>query len=106
MLVCTTNHMKIKKYFSQFIFLYLVCDNVHRTLSRYLHIQKHAVQKLPELGDTLAEFNDNLRLVAKDFSNFLEDVKHSEGFGSMDGTIDYSYFIILIYIQTTFFRFS
>lgn len=66
----------------------VVCDNVHRTLSRYLHIQKHAVQKLPELGDTLEEFNDNLQVAATDFSNFLEEVKNTEGFGTMDGLVE------------------
>ena len=100
MLVCTINHIKIKNISSSYV--NLVCDNVHRTLSRYLHIQKHANQKLRELGDTLAVFNNNLRLVAKDFSDFLEDVKQSEGFGSMDGTIYYSY----LSFKTFFVRFS
>jgi len=66
----------------------VVCDNVHRTLSRYLHIQKHAAQKLPELGETLDEFNDNLRVAAQDFSDFLSEVQSNEGFGTIEGLVD------------------
>lgn len=63
----------------------VVCDNVHRTLSRYLHIQKHAQQKLPTLGFTLDEFNDKLRTAVPEFNRFLADVKANEGGDTMSG---------------------
>ena len=49
----------------------LVCDNVRRTLSRFLHIQhgvatkKFTPVKLKGLGHTLETFNDNLRKTIK-----------------------------------------
>ena len=59
---------------------------MHRTLSRYLHIQKHATNKLGELGATLEQFDERLFRAATHFATFLDDVKQNEGFGTMDGT--------------------
>ena len=67
-------------------FSIVVCDNVHRTLSRYLHIQKHATNKLGELGATLVQFDERLFRAAKHFATFLNRVKKNEGYGTMDGT--------------------
>lgn len=66
----------------------VVCDNVHRTLSRYLHMLKWTPQKLPTLGYSLEEFNKNLRIAASDFQNFLNEIKHTEGFGTIDGLVE------------------
>jgi len=66
----------------------VVCDNVHRTLSRYLHIQKHAEQKLPHLGFTLQEFNDKLREEVPKVVKYIKDIKANEGGGTMEGLIE------------------
>ena len=69
----------------------LVCDNVRRTLSRFLHIQhgvatkKFTPVKLKGLGHTLETFNDNLRKTIKSFGSFLEEIKKTEGGGNMEG---------------------
>ena len=62
-------------------------------MSRYLHID-HGVQigkfsskRLSKLGNNLSEFNSNLRNTIRSFGKFLEDVKNSEGGGTMDGLI-------------------
>lgn len=65
----------------------VVCDNVHRTLSRFLHIQKHAQQKLPKLGYTLEEFNNNLRTAVVDFQALLDEIRENEGDNTFEGLI-------------------
>merc|ERR1711972_1071550 len=65
----------------------VVCDNVHRTLSRYLHIQKHAPQKMKTLGYSLQEFNDGLRDAVPVFMKFLDEVKQNEGDNTLEGLI-------------------
>ena len=70
---------------------FLVCDNVHRTLSRYLHIQKHTPQKLGDLGQTLEDFDEKLATAGADFRDFLNDIKRDEGFGTMEGILFYRF---------------
>ncbi|CBY08703.1 unnamed protein product [Oikopleura dioica] len=71
----------------------VVCDNVKRTLSRYLHIKTHTDDghfvhnHLSLIGTTLESFQVNLRNTIKVFGAFLEDVKNNEGDGTMDGLI-------------------
>ena len=71
--------------------MFLVCDNVRRMLSRFLHLQhgvainKFSQRKLEGVGHTLEEFNRNLKKTIKDFGTFLEEVKTKEGGGTMDG---------------------
>ena len=73
---------------------FIVCDNVRRTLSRFLHIQsgvatkKFSATKLQGLGHTLETFNNNLRKTLKNMGAFLEDIKINEGGGTIDGLID------------------
>ena len=63
-------------------------------MSRYLHIQhgvnihKFAPKKLASIGETLEQFNRNLRNTIRDFGVFLEDVKNQEGDGTMEGLIE------------------
>ena len=78
--------------FNNIIWLQIsVCDNVRRTLSRFLHIQhgvatkKFTPVKLKGLGHTLETFNDNLRKTIKSFGAFLEEIKKTEGGGNMEG---------------------
>ena len=52
-----------------------------------MHIQKVAPQKLPTLGYTLEEFNNNLRNYLPVFSNLLNDIKENEGGGTFGGLI-------------------
>lgn len=72
----------------------IVCDNVRRTLSRFLHIQhgvatkKFTPVKLKGLGHTLETFNDNLRKTIKSFGSFLEEIKKTEGGGNMEGLVN------------------
>jgi len=65
----------------------VVCDNVHRTLSRFLHIQKHAQQKLTTLGYTLEEFDEKLKVAVPEFMKLLSEIKETEGGGTMDGLV-------------------
>lgn len=72
----------------------IVCDNVRRTMSRFLHIQhgvaikKFTSSKLKGLGHTLDAFNDNLRKTIKNMGAFLEEVKQTEGGGTMEGLVN------------------
>ncbi|CAG5109557.1 Oidioi.mRNA.OKI2018_I69.chr2.g4077.t1.cds [Oikopleura dioica] len=72
----------------------IVCDNVRRTLSRFLHLQhgvgieKFKEDKLDGFGHTLDEFNRNLKITLKKFGDFLEDVKQNEGHGTMEGLVN------------------
>merc|ERR1739838_729617 len=72
----------------------IVCDNVRRTMSRFLHIQhgvaikKFTPSKLQGLGHTLDSFNDNLRKTIKNMGAFLEEVKQTEGGGTMEGLVE------------------
>lgn len=78
-------------FFLNFLTSFSVCDNVRRTLSRFLHIQhgvatkKFTPVKLKGLGHTLETFNDNLRKTIKSFGAFLEEIKKTEGGGNMEG---------------------
>lgn len=63
-------------------------------MSRYLHIEhgvsikKFSTRKLIGVGNSLDEFNRNLRHTIRDFGIFLEDVKNREGDGTMAGLIE------------------
>ena len=65
-------------------------------MSRFLHIQhgvaikKFTPTKLKGLGHTLDTFNVNLKKTIKSFGAFLEDIKVSEGGGTMEGNSTYS----------------
>ena len=74
----------------------IVCDNVRRTLSRFLHIESNAKnsdknsgwnKRLKGLGSTLNGFNVKLSKSLKTFQSFLNQVKHNEGNGTMEGLI-------------------
>ena len=60
-------------------------------MSRFLHIQhgvaikKFTPTKLKGLGHTLDTFNVNLKKTIKSFGAFLEEIKVSEGGGTMEG---------------------
>ena len=85
-----------------------MCDNVRRTLSRFLHIQhgvatkKFTPVKLKGLGHTLETFNDNLRKTIKSFGSFLEEIKKTEGGGNMEGLLKF----LLNIVPTLNFRFG
>ena len=75
----------------------IVCDNVRRTLSRFLHIESHAKssgknsawkKRLKGLGSTLDGFNLKLSKSIKTFQAFLNQVKQNEGNGTMEGLIE------------------
>ena len=67
----------------------IVCDNVRRTLSRYLHIEgnvktgKFPQKRLDAIGGTLDGFNEKLRKSMKVLGDFLEHVRREEGDGTM-----------------------
>ena len=67
----------------------IVCDNVRRTLSRYLHIEgnvktgKFPQKRLDAIGGTLDGFNEKLRKSMKVMGDFLEHVRREEGDGTM-----------------------
>lgn len=85
---------RIKAMNSSIQLVNIVCDNVRRMLSRFLHLQhgvaikKFHQNKLEGIGHTLDEFNKNLKKTIKDFGNFLEDIKQAEGHGTMEGLVD------------------
>ena len=72
----------------------VVCDNVRRTLSRYLHIENHVKTKsfdksrLTALGGNLDGFTKKLKKTIKSFQAFLDNVRKTEGDGSFKGLID------------------
>ena len=75
----------------------IVCDNVRRTLSRFLHIESNARKpgansnwknKLKTLGDTLDGFYPKLSKSIETFQSFLDEVSVNEGDGTMDGLMD------------------
>jgi len=72
----------------------IACDNVRRTLSRFLHLQhgvgtgKFKPDKLEGFGHTLDEFNRKLKVTLKNLGDFLEDVKQNEGHGTMEGLVN------------------
>jgi hypothetical protein len=61
-------------------------------LSRFLHLQhgvgtkKFNQNKLDGIGHTLDQFNKNLKKTLKEFGAFLEEIKQTEGDGTMEGT--------------------
>ena len=67
----------------------IVCDNVRRTLSRYLHIEgnvktgKFPQKRLDAIGGTLDGFNEKLRRSMAVLGEFLEHVRREEGDGTM-----------------------
>ena len=71
----------------------VVCDNVHRTLSRYLHIENHVKIKkfdksrLTAFGGNLDGFTKKLKKTIKSFQTFLDNVRTNEGDGSFEGLI-------------------
>ena len=71
----------------------IVCDNVRRTLSRYLHIESNVkIKKFPRkrltaIGGTLDGFTEKLRKTIKSFKSFLDEIRRKEGDGSIDGLI-------------------
>ena len=48
-------------------------------------MQKTNPDKLDELGETLEEFNEKLKVAAHDFQKFLIKVIKEEGGGTLDG---------------------
>ena len=75
----------------------IVCDNVRRTLSRYLHIESNVKSKkfprtrLTAIGGTLDGFTEKLRKTIKNFKPFLDEIRRKEGNGSLDGLMQALY---------------
>ena len=87
------HQIMIKKFFKERIssmnstvkVINVVCDNVRRTLSRYLHMNSHGHGRLSRIGMNLTEFSKNVKTTLLDMHQLLDQIMREEGNGTFPG---------------------
>jgi len=64
----------------------VVCDNVRRTLSRYLHMNSHGHERLSYVGKDLETFSKNVKITISEMRELMDHIMHDEGNGTFTGT--------------------
>jgi hypothetical protein len=79
--------MRIKAMNKDIKLVTIVCDNVRRVMSRYLHIKQILPEKLAFLGTDSAQFNEHIRTHIGNFQDFLDNLRNVEGNGTTAGLV-------------------